>query len=107
MRLVAVEDYRYDGEFVNGKREGRGRLMYTVGDYYEGEWVNNLFHGNGIFATADFNAAVLPHRGCRYEGKYEYGQRHGFGLFHASDGAIYEGYFEENLLARRGLVVLK
>lgn len=89
--------YRYDGEFVDGKREGRGVLMYSNGDNYNGEWMNNLFHGSGIFVTKEFNTGLAAHRGQRYEGAYDYGQKHGYGLYHAGDGGIYDGFFEDNL----------
>ena len=89
--------YRYDGEFVDGKREGRGVLTYSNGDNYNGEWMNNLFHGSGIFITKEFNTGLAAHRGQRYEGAYDYGQKHGYGLFHAGDGGIYDGFFEDNL----------
>ena len=59
--------------------------------------MNNLFHGHGIFITESFSVALAPYRGQRYEGAYEYGQKHGYGLFHIGDGGIYDGIFEDNL----------
>lgn len=38
---------RYDGEWKQGKREGKGKMIYTLGGKYEGEWKNNVFHGTG------------------------------------------------------------
>jgi hypothetical protein len=88
---------RYQGEFVDGRREGRGSLSYSNGDSYNGEWMNNLFHGNGIFTTRGFTLALTPHRGQRYEGLYDCGQKHGYGLYHIDDGGVYDGHFEDNL----------
>ena len=34
-------DY-YDGEFVNGKREGEGKLIYANGNHYEGTFLGGL-----------------------------------------------------------------
>lgn len=35
----------YDGEFVNGLREGQGAFYYANGARYEGSWKNNTKHG--------------------------------------------------------------
>ena len=32
-----------------GDGEGLGLLTYANGDTYDGEWINNLFHGHGVF----------------------------------------------------------
>mmetsp|Transcript_15039 Transcript_15039/g.46705 ORF Transcript_15039/g.46705 Transcript_15039/m.46705 type:complete len:118 (+) Transcript_15039:480-833(+) len=59
--------------------------------------MNNLFHGDGIFTSSEFSLMSMPARGDRYEGRYEFGQKHGHGIFHHCDGAIYEGCFDDNL----------
>ena len=92
-----LQSRRYQGEFVDGRREGRGVLIYANGDTYDGEWINNLFHGGGIFNTQGFTSALTLYRGQRYEGAYKYGKKHGHGIFHVGDGGIYDGYFEDNL----------
>jgi hypothetical protein len=28
----------YEGEWLQGKITGKGRLIHSSGDYYEGEW---------------------------------------------------------------------
>ena len=38
----------YDGNFVNGKREGDGKYIDESGNYYIGQWLNDLQHGKGI-----------------------------------------------------------
>ncbi len=32
----------YSGDWVNGRRTGRGRMVYTTGEEYTGEWRDNL-----------------------------------------------------------------
>ena len=39
----------YDGNFVNGKKEGFGRLKVENDGTYEGEFVNDMFHGQGKY----------------------------------------------------------
>ena len=38
---------KYEGDFIEGKREGNGKIYFSDGNYYIGEWKNNLQHGNG------------------------------------------------------------
>ena len=40
---------RYEGDFKNDKREGKGVQYYKNGDRYEGDFKNNKREGKGIF----------------------------------------------------------
>jgi hypothetical protein len=42
--MEAVSD-RYEGDFVGGKREGKGSYTYSGGSLYEGEWVKGIRTG--------------------------------------------------------------
>ena len=35
----------YEGDFVDGERDGKGVYCYVNGDRYEGEWTKNFRHG--------------------------------------------------------------
>ena len=39
---------KYEGEFEKGKFNGKGKLNYSNGDTYEGDFLNNKKHGFGI-----------------------------------------------------------
>jgi len=39
---------RYDGDWKNGKKEGKGIYYYNNGNRYEGDWKNDLREGKGI-----------------------------------------------------------
>jgi hypothetical protein len=39
----------YVGEFVEGIKQGKGRMVYPDGSVYAGEFVNELPHGVGEF----------------------------------------------------------
>ena len=41
----------YEGQFVEGKWSGKGRLQYKSGNFYEGEFANNKLEGNGVFTA--------------------------------------------------------
>ena len=51
----------YDGEWVDGKREGRGVYVYKNGNKYEGNYKNNELHGFGIY----------NYNGFEYRGEYK------------------------------------
>eukprot|EP00759_Apiculatamorpha_spiralis_P021282 PhF_6_TR26206/c0_g1_i1/m.37331 len=56
---------RYDGEFQNGLRHGRGTFQYQDGSKYEGQWDNNQKEGEGRFTHPN---------GTVYFGKFEKGK---------------------------------
>ena len=37
--------YKYEGNFENGKKNGKGKETYPAGSYYEGDFKNNMKHG--------------------------------------------------------------
>ena len=43
----------YTGEFIDGKRNGKGKYIWSNGDWYEGKWKNNVFNGYGTFYFAE------------------------------------------------------
>lgn len=42
---------RYNGNFLNGLKNGFGTIYYENGDLYEGNWLNDKRHGSGILYT--------------------------------------------------------
>ena len=46
-RIFKNGDIKYDGDFVNGKREGNGKYIYEDSEYYIGQWLNDKRHGKG------------------------------------------------------------
>ena len=78
--LWESETSRYEGEFRDGKREGRGVFTGANGDRYEGEFRDGE-PGRGVFTWAD---------GDRYEGEFRDGKPHGFGDYRTV-GELYIG----------------
>jgi hypothetical protein len=39
---------KYQGEELNKKPHGNGKMIYANGDYYCGEWVNGIKEGRGL-----------------------------------------------------------
>lgn len=82
--------YKYEGELVNGKRDGFGILknLATGNFIYVGEWQNGLYHGQGVLYDYMFK---------KYEGEFYQGQFHG-------EGTSYHPYRgqEEEAVHQRG-----
>mgnify|MGYP001810716255 CR=1 FL=1 len=41
--------FRYEGEWLNGVKHGRGILRMNDGSYYEGQFYNGEIEGDGRF----------------------------------------------------------
>ncbi len=61
---------QYFGEMSNGKRNGKGLIIYKNGDVYDGYWLNDVKSGYGQFNFSN---------GDRYVGKFSNNLRNGNG----------------------------
>ena len=98
-------DGHYEGGYKNGKRHGRGILIFSNGNRYEGSFLNGEIHGRGrmyrangdIYSTLDsygfYNSSGL--QGCgfyigangdRYMGEFQDGKFHGRGTYEWTNG---------------------
>ena len=98
---------RYEGEFLNGKKNGYGIFFNNNGDRYEGNWSNGWINGYGTYYFRDGNIyqgyflkAIKTGKGKfywsdgnRYDGDWLNDERTGKGKFYWSDGNRYEGEF--------------
>lgn len=50
---TSSEQEEYSGEFINGKRSGKGKLKFANGDIYEGELKDNRIEGEGVYTWKD------------------------------------------------------
>ena len=73
---------KYEGNFKNNKRHGRGIYTSYSGFIYDGEWDQNFMTGK---ATINYD------NGDFYEGKVQDGKRHGYGKYTTNCGSIYDG----------------
>mmetsp|Transcript_233 Transcript_233/g.463 ORF Transcript_233/g.463 Transcript_233/m.463 type:complete len:553 (-) Transcript_233:175-1833(-) len=97
----------YDGEFCDGKREGKGVYEYSGGNRYVGEFMNNLYEGFGVFSWAPFTEGNRVIRTKRYEGDWLKGRQHGQGMLICGDGDVYTGHFEADLYHGQGILAMK
>lgn len=63
----------YIGEFVEGKRAGRGRYLYNAkGEIYDGEWSNDKRQGEGTVLNTKGEVCSGEFRADHMEGKLTY-----------------------------------
>ena len=60
----------YEGEWLNDKKNGKGKLFYEDGDYYDGHFVNDKRHGYGMVLSK----GKLICSGNFIDDKFQYGK---------------------------------
>jgi hypothetical protein len=77
---------RYNGEWKDDLRHGKGCQYYKSGAKYEGDWAHDMRHGLGVlWAYQDCRYKV------RYRGEWQEGIPSGMGTHYDDDGNMYEG----------------
>ena len=77
----------YSGAWNEGKKNGYGIQTWTDGDKYEGQFKNNLMHGQGVYSFAS---------GTVHSGAWERGNKHGYAVVTWANGNQYEGHIVNN-----------
>ncbi len=88
----------YEGEVVNGMRDGGGQFTFADGSFYAGQWKGNKPCGLGLFHYLD---------GKYDAGIYQDGFLSGYGRAQYSNGNTYEGYFRAGDMNGLGLYYQK
>ncbi len=81
-------EIKYEGEWKDGKKHGKGTETSLDGKRYEGMWRNNEEHGFGTQTYSDSDGRE------EYKGYWKDGEYHGQGTFTDSVEGKYEGYWE-------------
>lgn len=80
---------RYEGTFVNDRKEGLGKYTMGEGDVYEGEFRGDKFAGKG---------SMVYFEGNTYVGEFQDGERHGEGKCTFRNGDIYSGQWKHGVM---------
>ena len=75
-----IRDEKYEGEYINGLKEGSGIYNYSNGDKYIGIFVKNEKNGFGIY---------YYNNGDKYEGLFSHNEKNGKGIYYYFDGEKY------------------
>ena len=72
---VVVKDHVYDGAWINGEKEGIGKMFYPDGARYYGQWSHNVPHGEGTYkyTNGDVYSGQWSKGVKTGQGSYEYG----------------------------------
>ncbi|SDO55298.1 Antitoxin component YwqK of the YwqJK toxin-antitoxin module [Paenibacillus sp. yr247] len=85
----------YDGETVNGIRQGLGKLIVNGKLLFEGDFKNNLIDGNG----------TLYYKGGQkyYVGEWSQGKMNGHGMLYRENGSVwYDATFVDSKITGQG-----
>lgn len=81
----------YFGDWLNDERHGQATLTWKTGDTYLGDFDSDLFHGSGTYTW---------HEGDSYQGLWLRGEREGFGVFKHGKGTLkgdqYQGMHKDS-----------
>ena len=98
---------KYIGEFRDGKKQGRGILIFGkqsqfTGDKYIGEFKNDKYNGQGIF-TFSVNSKFS---GDKYIGGFKDNKKNGYGIYTYADGSKYVGEYRNDKKSGHGSYTL-
>ena len=97
MWASADSSVRYDGQWSQGLKHGRGTFASAGQAEYVGEFKAGLMEGVGT---------LLHHDGQKYEGQFRAGLKHGGGKLLLVNGSTYEGAFVKDLMHGRGVLTM-
>jgi len=112
---------KYVGLFKNGMYNGRGRLIFRKGDYYEGEFKDNkangfgkyvnikgdIYIGNWVDDQQEGKGELILKNGCMYTGYFKNGMENGKGKIVWPDSSFYEGDFVNNTFDGYGVYMMR
>ncbi|KAL9651759.1 hypothetical protein ABK040_014015 [Willaertia magna] len=75
----------YEGEFEQDVVNGKGKMIWSNGCSYEGNFVKGKMEGFGVY--------TFPDKITKYEGEWVNNRMHGKGRYTSPDGIVWIGYF--------------
>ena len=110
----------YEGDLVNGKKQGKGTLKFNDGTVYEGDFIDDKYEGNGklkfkngCIYEGNFNNNLINGKGKyiyndgkEYNGDFQMGLKHGFGRLSWNDDKYFEGFWINNRQHGEGMFYL-
>lgn len=85
--IVLADGSIYEGELLDGMKDGRGKIKWPNGSSYEGEWHKDQISGQGTMHMEN---------GDIYQGLFLKGMAHGRGTYRKKNGTEFTGTFVNN-----------
>lgn len=109
--LSYLDGSKYEGDLLNGKREGSGIMTWADGDKYVGNYKADKESGYGVFywqsgakysgywsdGIMDDYGEFVQKDGTKYAGDYRNGKEQGIGVLTYTNGDVYKGEFYNNM----------
>jgi hypothetical protein len=89
----------YEGDWKDGRMEGKGKEFFPNGNSFDGDFINNRFDGKGKFRWSGSG----PQAGRIYIGDFKAGKRDGKGKEILANGDIYQGDFKDDYWNGKGV----
>ncbi|XP_069560809.1 ankyrin repeat and MYND domain-containing protein 1 [Brachyistius frenatus] len=77
---------RYEGDFVNGLKHGKGKFTCSDGEYYKGSFYKDYQHGDGLCCWPS---------GHKFTGKFYLNRKEGYGQLVFPDGGTFKGLYHK------------
>ena len=96
--IIYSDGSKYKGTIDQNKRSGKGILFHDLNTIYDGEWLNDLFHGHGVLYLKNLNI---------YEGWFAAGKREGKGTeYSQGKNYYYSGEWKNDLKCGVGTIYI-
>ena len=89
---MTYDNGKYEGDFKDNKRGGKGVYYFADGDKYDGDWKDDKKDGKGVFYFAD---------GDKYEGYWKDDKFDGKGVYYFKNGNRYEGDWKDDKIVKK------
>ena len=95
--ISELNGYKYNGEWKEDLLHGQGKFIFKSGDVYEGELKDGKYNGQGKYIWKD---------GSVYEGEWKDGEQHGLGKYIYRNGKThYEGQWKNGMKHGQGKII--
>ena len=94
----------YEGNFVDGKKQRHGKLTYSDGTVYDGNWENDARSGFGKLTQPPVKKNKHGETGypAIYEGHWANNLKSGLGTKMYHDGSVYTGEWDNDAINGKG-----
>ena len=97
-KRITLKDGYYEGQIVNNKFNGRGKIV-TEKEVFEGDFKDGLKEGLGELRNSIDGKLI-------YKGNYQNNLKNGLGIEFYEDNSVYSGNFKNNLKHGKGKLEL-